>query len=214
MDGGHADLVGVCHLQRPRARLGGPRGELVLRIDGGARRPDPATVAACACGGGGAGAGREPGRPGGLGSFPLPPPRSTGGHIWQRWSARRLAPRGGVRRPDLAGGGQIRRWWLRARAVETVGGLAELLGGRGGLDSFPLPLLAAQAVGSRPDGPLDGARLAEAVIVDRGVAWEAKWPRLLPQPPRGGSGHVRQWPRTTASAVVRRPTPWMAKVER
>jgi hypothetical protein len=27
------------------------------------------------------------------------------------------------------------------------------------------PLLAAQAVGSRPDGPLNGARLAEAVTV-------------------------------------------------
>jgi hypothetical protein len=36
------------------------------------------------------------------------------------------------------------------------------------------PLLTVQAVGSRPDGPLDGARLAEAVTMDRGVAWEAK----------------------------------------
>jgi hypothetical protein len=121
--------------------------------------------------------------------------------------------RGGWRRV-VASGGQIRRWWLWAHAVETVGGLAERLGGQGGLDSFPLP--PPRSVGGRipSDGPLDGARLAEAVIMDRGVAWEAKWPRLLPQPPRGGSGHARQWPRTTASAVVRRPTPWMAKVER
>jgi hypothetical protein len=36
------------------------------------------------------------------------------------------------------------------------------------------PLLAVQAVGSRPDGPLNGVRLAEAVTMDRGVAWEAK----------------------------------------
>jgi hypothetical protein len=76
------------------------------------------------------------------------------------------------------------------------------------------PLLIAQTVGSCPDGPLDGARLAEAVIVDRGVAWEAKWPRLLPQPPRGGSGHARQWLCTTASTAVRRPTTWMAKAVR
>jgi hypothetical protein len=76
------------------------------------------------------------------------------------------------------------------------------------------PLLAAQAVGSCPDGPLDGARLAEAVTVDRGVAWEAKWPRLLPQPPRGGSGHARQWLRMIASATVRRPTAWMAEAAR
>jgi hypothetical protein len=32
------------------------------------------------------------------------------------------------------------------------------------------PLLAAKVVRSRPDGPLDGTRLAEAVTVDRGVA--------------------------------------------
>jgi hypothetical protein len=64
MDGGHADPVGVCQLQQPHARLGRPRGELVLRVDGGARRPDPAMVAACARGGGGAGAGGAPGRPG------------------------------------------------------------------------------------------------------------------------------------------------------
>jgi hypothetical protein len=64
MDGRHADPVGVCHLQRPRARLGGPRGELVLRVDGDARRPDPAMVAACAHSGGGVGAGGAPGRPG------------------------------------------------------------------------------------------------------------------------------------------------------
>jgi hypothetical protein len=51
-----------------------------------------------------------------------------------------------------------------------MGGLAECLGGRGGLGHFPLPLLTAQAVGSRPDGLLDGERLAEAVTVDRGVA--------------------------------------------
>jgi hypothetical protein len=76
------------------------------------------------------------------------------------------------------------------------------------------PLLAAQVVGSRSDGPLNGARLAEAVTVNRGVAWEAKWPRLLHQPPRGGSGHARQWLRTAASAVVRRPTAWMAKAAR
>jgi hypothetical protein len=43
-----------------------------------------------------------------------------------------------------APGGRIRRRWLRARAVEAVRGLAERLGGRGGLGSFPLPLLAAQ----------------------------------------------------------------------
>jgi hypothetical protein len=36
-------------------------------------------------------------------------------------------------------GGQIQRWWLRARTVEAVWGLAERLGGRGGLGSFPLP---------------------------------------------------------------------------
>jgi hypothetical protein len=108
---------------------------------------------------------------GGLGSFPLPPPpRSVGGRIRRRWSAQRLAPCGSVRRPDLAGGGRIQRWCLQACAVETVGGLAERLGGRSGLGSFPLPLLTAQAVGSHPDGPLDGAKLAEAVIVDRGVA--------------------------------------------
>jgi hypothetical protein len=38
-----------------------------------------------------------------------------------------------------APGGRIRRWWLRARAVEAVLGLAERLGGRGGLGSIPLP---------------------------------------------------------------------------
>jgi hypothetical protein len=44
-------------------------------------------------------------------------------------------------------GGRIRRRWLRARAVEAVRGLAEHLGGRGGLGSFPPPpLLAAQVV--------------------------------------------------------------------
>jgi hypothetical protein len=64
MDGGHADPVEVCHLQRSRARLGGPRGELVLRVDGGARRLDLTTVAACARGGRGAGAAGAPGRPG------------------------------------------------------------------------------------------------------------------------------------------------------
>jgi hypothetical protein len=63
MDDGHADRVGVYHLQRPRARLGGPRGELVLHVDGGAGRLDLATVAACTRGGGGAGAGGAPGRP-------------------------------------------------------------------------------------------------------------------------------------------------------
>jgi hypothetical protein len=73
------------------------------------------------------------------------------------------------------------------------------------------PLLAAQAVGSRT---IDDARLAEVVTVDQGVAWEAKWPRLLPQPPRGGSGHARQWLRRTALAAVRRPTAWMVKAAR
>jgi hypothetical protein len=59
------------------------------------------------------------------------------------------------------------------------------------------PLLATQAVGSCLDGPLDGARLAEAVTVDRGVAWEAKWPQLLPNllavvAATRGSGCARQ----------------------
>jgi hypothetical protein len=39
----------------------------------------------------------------------------------------------------VASGGRIRRRWLRARVVEAVRGLAERLGGRGGLGSFPLP---------------------------------------------------------------------------
>jgi hypothetical protein len=45
---------------------------------------------------------------GDLGSFPLPPPRSASGRIRRRWSTWRLAPRGDVRRPNLAGGGRIR----------------------------------------------------------------------------------------------------------
>jgi hypothetical protein len=54
-----------------------------------------------------------------------------------------------------APGGWIQQRWLRVRVVETVRGLAERLGGRGGLGSFPLPLLAAQVAeygGGRRDG--------------------------------------------------------------
>jgi hypothetical protein len=62
-----------------------------------------------------------------------------------------------------APGGRIRRRWLRARAVEAVRGLAERLGGRGGLGSFPLPpLLAAQVAGSGGNGQHGGWRRVAA----------------------------------------------------
>jgi hypothetical protein len=109
------------------------------------------TVAACTHGGSGTGAGGAPGRPGWPRSVPLPPPRSAGDQIWLEAAGF-----------DDGGCGHARcrlweGWWsVWETGVTSVASLS--------------PLLTAKAVRSRLDGPLDGARLAEVVTVDRGVA--------------------------------------------